>query len=299
MQISSQTMTNMALSAMNNGYNNYSNILNSIISGKNFTKVSQNHADASKVMKLDNEIGQLNLYQDNIKTATNEMNLTYEVLEDISSELGSIQSLTIQAATATTPPDSAKAIAAEIKERVATIQDKLNTKYLDNYIFSGTFTTTKPYDYEETLGEIAYQGSPESAGDRNLTISANTKFTYNVVGEKIVNNDFFSQMKELDELLNAESLDYDLIREKLDIIDTTSKNVTREQGNVSALVSKLTATSEINSDTLTNLVENKADLEEVDIVKAATALANAQSAMQASYLLGTQVMNSVSLLDYL
>ena len=45
--------------------------------------------------------------------------------------------------------------------------------------------------------------------------------------------------------------------------------------------------------------EYKADIEEVDITKAATDLANAQTALQASYAIGTTVLGSVSLLDYI
>ena len=70
MRISSETLSNMAISAMNRGYDNYSNILNSIIKGKNFTTVSEDPASATKVMKLDNQIGQLNMYQDNIWIVT-------------------------------------------------------------------------------------------------------------------------------------------------------------------------------------------------------------------------------------
>ena len=54
----------------------------------------------------------------------------------------------------------------------------------------------------------------------------------------------------------------------------------------------------INNDTITTLTEKKVGIEEVDITKAATELATAQNALQASYALTSTIINGVSLLDY-
>ena len=314
MRISDSVLTNMAMNSVSNSYDLYTNTIQKIVSNKNFTKVSENPSDATKVMKLDNQLSKLGLYQSNIDAATNEMGFTYDTLGGMSEELTAINSLIIQAANSTTSPDSAKAIATEIKARVNTIQDKLNAKYLDNYIFSGTFTGNRAF--EEKDGDIVYTGSSDDAGHRQLTIGENTKFTYNITGEKLfgdekyyfkdengdtqeITSNFFAQMKELDELLNADTLDYSKIRQKLQVTNNSVENISQAQGQVSAQVSKLITTKSLNDSTILNLTENKTDLEEVDIVKAASDLASAQTAMQASYLLSTRVLNNVSLLDYL
>ena len=303
MRVSTSTVTNMATNSMSNKYQTYLDIMNKIASNKNFTKVSENVTDATKVLKLKDQLAQLDEYQSNINAAINEMDLAYDTLGLVTDEISAINALVVSASNATTTPDSAKAIATEIKERVATIADKMNTKYLDNYIFSGTYTQEASY-VTDADGNIVYQGSSEKAGDRNLTISQDTVFTYNFTGEEIFGaqdgvNDFFSQMKDLDNLLNSETLDYDAIREKLGVLSAATKNITLTQGNVSAKVSKLDATKNINEDTILKLTEDKVDLEEVDITKAATDLANAQTALQASYAIGTTILGSVSLLDYL
>ena len=302
MRIATSTITSMATGSMTGAYNKYSDIINKISSGKNFTKVSENPVDATRVLKLEEQLSKLNLYQSNIEAATNEMNLAYDTRGDIQDEVTAINSLVVEAASATTTPDSAKAIAVEIKQRVATIMDKMNTKYMDNYIFSGTYTETKPYS-EDVDGNIVYQGSPSDGGKRNLTISEDTTFAYNVVGEDIMGSDdvnnFFSQMSELDELLNADTLDYDAIREKLKALDDTTKNVTKAQGSVSALVTKLDSTKAINESTIVSLTEDKSDLEDLDIISAATELSNAQNSLQMSYQIGSMVLQGVSLLDYI
>ena len=231
------------------------------------------------------------------------MNLAYDTLGAITDEISSINTLVVEASNATTTPEGAKAIAVEIKERVAVIKDKMNTKYMDNYIFSGTYIQQPAY-VTDADGNIVYQGSSQKAGDRNLTISQDTTFAYNFTGEEIFGkqdgvNDFFSQMKDLDSLLNADTLDYDAIRDKLSVLDEAINNIVQSQGGVSAKVSKLESTKNINESTITKLTEDKVNLEEVDITKAATDLANAQTALQASYSIGTTILGSVSLLDYI
>jgi len=314
MRISDSVITNLATNSMSSNYNLYADVIKKIASNKNFTKVSENPTDAVKVLKLDNQLSQLDIYQSNIQAATNEMNYTYDTLGSMQEQLDAINSLILEASNATTSEASAKALGVEIKERVKIIQDKLNSKYMDNYIFSGTFTATKPF--EEENGVITYQGNTGDAAKRNLTIAENTPFTYNIIGselfgdevykfkdengdEQSVTSDFFTEMADLDTLLNADTLDFDKIREKLQVSENAVKKISQAQGQVSAKVSKLDTTKELNDTTILNLTENKANLEEVDVLKAATELASAQTAMQASYALGSRILSNVSLLDYI
>lgn len=311
MRISTSTMTNMATSSMGNAYETYLNIINKITSNKNFTSVSENVPDATKLLKIKEDLSQMDIYQSNIQAATNEMNLAYDTLGAVTDEISAINALIVQASDASTTPESAKAIAMEIESKVSIIKDKMNTKYLDNYIFAGTYTEEMPYITDDD-DNIVYKGSSEKAGDRKLTIAENTTFTYNFTGEEIfgkqdpnvvdddgVGVDFFSQMKHLDELLNADTLDYDKIRDKLSVLQEATDNITQAQGAVAVKVQKLDTTQKINEDTILKLMEDKTDIEEVDIVQAATDLANAQTALQASYAIGTRILGSVSLLDYL
>ena len=303
MRVSTSTITNMATSSMGNAYETYLNIMNKIASNKNFTSVSENVVDATKVLKLNDQLAQMDIYQSNIQAAIDEMDLAYDTLGAVTDEISAINSLIVEASNATTTPDAAKAIAAEIKQRVITIQDKMNVKYLDNYIFAGTYIQEPAY-VTDADGNIVYNGSSKESGDRKLTISENTTFAYNFTGEEIFGkqdgvNDFFSQMKDLDELLNADTVDHNKIREKLGVLDDAINKIVQSQGTVSAKVTKLDATKSINENTILKLTEDKVNLEEVDITKAATDLANAQTALQASYSLGTTILGSVSLLDYL
>lgn len=311
MRVSTSTMTNMATNSMSNSYDTYLDIINKITSNKNFTSVSENVTDATRLLKVKDQLAKLDEYQSNIQAATNEMNMAYDALSSITDEINAINSLVVEASNATTTPTAAKAIAAEIEQRITIITDKMNTKYLDNYIFSGTFTNQMTYA-KDADGNYVYQGSSLNASDRNLTISENTSFKYNITAEEIFgkteyNDDgsiktpaFFDKMKSLVETLrDPNGLDYDKIRAEIKTLEEATDKVTLSQGNISAKVTKLDTTQTINEDTITKLTEERVNIEEVDITKAATDLANAQTALQASYLIGTSILGSVSLLDYL
>lgn len=303
MRISTNVMNSIATGSIANSQQAYSNILQKLSSGKNFIKMSESPLEATKVLKFNDKISKLNNYQDNIQHAINEMDLAYQTLDNVSDELSNINALIVQAADATTTPGAAKAIAVEIKERVNTISAQMNTKYLDDYIFAGTYVSQKPYDTNAN-GEIEYLGSSQEAGDRNVTISENTVFTYNFTGEEIFGkqdgvNDFFAQMRDLDTLLTADELDYDKIREKLFVLDDSCDKINQSRGIISSNVSKLESTFTINESAIIDTTADKAEIEEIDIAKIASDLASAQTSMQASYLMGTNILGSVSLLDYL
>lgn len=303
MRVSSSYLASMATRSMSGAYDTYFNTMNKILSGKNFTKVSEDVVGATRVLKYNDQLAKLNQFQSNIQAANNEMNFAYDTLDNINEELSRISNLVADAANGTTTPESAKAFATEIEQHVSTILDKMNTKYLDNYIFSGTFVQEQTYTQDED-GNVTYNGSSKAAGDRNLLISENTTFAYNFTGEEIFGsqddaNNFFNEMQDLKKLLNADELDYDAIREKLGVLKKTQDKIIDSQGEISSKVTKLITTQGINEDAILALTENKSDIEDLDLAAAATDLANAQASLQASYLLGTNILNGVSLLDYI
>lgn len=320
MRISTQTMNNMVAGASGNAYDNYFKIMEKIVSNKNFTKMSENVPEAKKLIKIDDQLSKLNQYQSNIKTATNEMSMAYDVLGDVTDQVDRINSLIIEASNASTSEGSAKAIGTEIKERVASIVDLMNTKYMGNYIFAGANVQTRAYSIDEETGEVTYHGATKENGERLLTIAEGTKFQYNVTGDTVFDTitlyektvdeegnevtvpretDFFTEMNDLNNLLNAEPLDHNAIREKLNVMDATFKNITNQTGVVSANVSKLDSAESINASTITDLTGKKAEIEEVDITKAATDLSNARNTLQASYALTSSIINGPTLLNYI
>lgn len=317
MRISTSNVTRLMSSTMGDSYSNYMNVIKKIANNKNFTKLSENPQDGAKVLKYKDKLAQLNEYQSNIKNAVSELSLAYDTLGAVEEEISNIKSLALQGATGSTDKDSASALADEIEQRVQTVKDKMNTKYLDDYIFSGTFTEQIPYK-EDTEGNIQYLGSSKLAGERKVSISPDSVVSYNFTGEEILNSkdgDFFSQMKELVSLLRCEkmeddgtgnmvlvegqNLEYDKIRQKTGILDDVLKNVAKVQGEASAKVTKLSNLQDSNESTILSFEEKRSDLEDVDIITAASELAAAQNSLQASYLMSSQILNSVSLLDYI
>ena len=92
MRISTSTIANMTTGSMSNAYETYMNVINKIASNKNFTSVSENVPDATKVLKLNDDLAQMSIYQSNIQAAMNEMNLAYDTLGAITDEISAINS---------------------------------------------------------------------------------------------------------------------------------------------------------------------------------------------------------------
>ena len=87
MRVSTSTITNMTTGSMSNAYETYMNVINKIAANKNFTSVSENVPDATKVLKLKDDLAQMGIYQSNIQAAMNEMNLAYQVYSNVATQL--------------------------------------------------------------------------------------------------------------------------------------------------------------------------------------------------------------------
>ena len=86
MRISTSTISNLATGSMGNAYKTYMDVINKIASNKNFTKVSENVVDSTKVLKLNDQLAQLDQYQSNIQAAVNEMDLAYDLVDGYRSD---------------------------------------------------------------------------------------------------------------------------------------------------------------------------------------------------------------------
>lgn len=135
-------------------------------------------------------------------------------------------------------------------------------------------------------GSVTYNGSSATTSDRKVTIAEGTTFSYNTTGDSVFGTitlystttnedgtttttsaeaDFFSEMSDLYNLVEADTLDYDAIREKLEVLSAVQEDVINQMDTVSAGVSKPDSTLSVNESTITSLTETKAEIKEVDI----------------------------------
>ena len=127
-----------------------------IASGKRILNPADDPAGAAKVLDLQQAIGVIDRYQDNIGGVESRLALEESVLDGVTDLVIRMKELAIQGANATQSPDSLKGILAEVEEHLETLVQLANTSDGNEYLFAGYKSKTIPFT--ETVGTFTYNG---------------------------------------------------------------------------------------------------------------------------------------------
>ena len=302
-RITTQMTSNLMTKGINKNYADVFKTYQQITSGKKFTEMSENPTDGSKILKYNKQLDQLGDWSKNIATANDELNMAYDTLSLVNDNLTRINDLVIQASNSANSEESIAALKQEIEARTLSIAQLANTKYQDKYLFAGSNTTQIPYIVDEETMSAEYKGTPsDGSWGRNIEISEGVTIPTNVNGEDVFGDGttgIFATLKEISDAMQEGAIDFDKIRASLDPLQEGIRKVVSNQASITSRVQKLEATSSINSDVTLGLTERKSNLQDTDLVEAASNLSRYQMALQASMQAGTSILNSTSLLDFI
>jgi len=124
-------------------------------SGKQLTRPSDDPFGAGRALQLRADVAANKQYQRNVDEASSWQNVTDTALSRVGDVAMRARELLVQAANGTLGQQGRDAIAAEISQLIDSAKTELNTQYAGRYVFSGTATTTAPYqlgDPTDTYG---------------------------------------------------------------------------------------------------------------------------------------------------
>ena len=127
-----------------------------IATGKRIQNLSDDPVATFNVINLKREISQLSQFSRNRLFA--DVNLSYIdfTLNKISDKIKMLYTKAVQAKNEINTPDALEAVGAEFREAIKFLLDRANEKVGENYIFSGSALTTKPF-----TDSFVYQGSDD------------------------------------------------------------------------------------------------------------------------------------------
>jgi len=311
MRITSNLQNNQILSSIVTGQTDLATLQQQVNSGQKINAGSDNPSAVSTILNASATLNKIEMYEDNIYYLNAEGNLTDSTLGSVSDAIQRIKTLTIEAANATNNSSSLDAIKSEVEELKKQIVSLANTKYQDNYIFSGNKTSTETYTIADD-GSIVYNGTPAS-GDykREYSIADGVNISINYPGSSILGysnltiagppaeyegEGLFNTLNNLTAQLEAEN--YDGIRSKIDELEKASNTVINTRTEIGGVQNRLNLTKEQHENNKVTYSALKADLQDIDITQAVSDLSSKEVALQASLYMSSQIMN-ISLLNYL
>lgn len=131
-----------------------------IATGKNVNVFSDNPYIANSIMNLRSMINRNEQFQKNISDAIDFLAATADAVDNFIDTLIDIKSLLVEISNSARQPDYTT-YAARLNELFSQLLDSVNTKFREKYIFNGTKTNVKPFDYFESTDFLRVDLSDE------------------------------------------------------------------------------------------------------------------------------------------
>lgn len=177
---------------------------NIIASGKKINKPSDDPLGMGKVLDYRKTIASIEQYQTNIQRGKTRLDVVEANLDLVDDLLEVVRAIAQDEAGGTT--ESRQRAAESLKDLYDQVLDQANSKFNDNYLFSGYQTKTAPFSRDDTQATtfdqftVTYNGD---AGDMQFIVADNTTVTMDADGQSIFHDaasggvNIFDAMRDL------------------------------------------------------------------------------------------------------
>ncbi len=292
------TIINTTLVNVRQSTSNMSKLQEQISTGKKINRPSDDPAGARKILSLRSEDLRLDQFAKNIRTARQSLDFNASVLQNTSDVLQRITELTMQGVSDSTDQNGKTIIANEINQLLETILQTANSKRLGRFIFSGTETTTVPFEATRNssgnISAVTYKGNRETI---EYNIGADIKATVNQTGEEIfMQTNVFNTIIKIRDNLSDGAVTF--ARNELNNLDASANNILNGIAKAGGISNTLELAGNRITDTKLSLQEILASTESADIAELVLKLTEQQNLYEATLASGAFIFKT-SILDYL
>lgn len=300
----------------------YNELSEQAASGLKVTKPSDDPSATQNIINVTTQISELNGYTTNMKTAQSELDTVDSTLASVTDLIAKANDYATQAASGTYNADNLATIKSQIDQIMQSVVGFANTDFNGTYVFSGNATSTKTYstvtDASGNITSATYSGSASGEYERYVTISDGLSVPINAKGSDVFGSYTAATVGPPATAATGSGLLYNLgtlsaalgtvpqtaasaatISASITGFDANLDTVTATRTKLAAVSNRFEMTETSIKDTITNLKSYKSDLQNVDLAEVATELATAQSALNATYQVTSQMLTSNSLLKYI
>jgi flagellar hook-associated protein 3 FlgL len=270
-----------------------------ISSGERIQDPSDDVMGAVAVLDRRAEVDRLAGFRDTTASAAQFTEATDSALQSVTDVLHRVHELVVKGATSSTSTAGRKAIAAEVRQLIASVKDTANARQGDQYLFSGTATTTAPYG----TATDAYGGD---AGAVLRTIGPGVSVQVNVLGSQVFGSGqtpapgdgkLLDALRDVVDHLDADDV-ASLGTTDLKALDQNLDNLSGVRAVIGASAARIESADARLADLEDLATERLGDVEDTDYATAILEL-NAQSTAYQAALRSAAQITQPSLLDFL
>jgi flagellar hook-associated protein 3 FlgL len=167
-RITGATLTGATLNDLNSALNKLERSAAEISSGHSILEASDNPYGASRTIDLQSQMDGLSSYASSVTDGISWTNTAGGAMSNMNSVLQRVREVMLQAGNDTNNEGDLKNLATVVSQLTETVKQDANVKYGNQYLFSGTATSTAPYtagendEYQGNTGTIARAIGPGS-----------------------------------------------------------------------------------------------------------------------------------------
>ena len=266
-------------------------------SGKEITRPSDDPAGTAKALSLRESLRGTQQHAKNVDDAITWTDATESALSSMTDIVQRARTLVVNGASDGTDQTSREAIAKEIDQLAESLKEQANMRYAGRQLFSGTATTTAPYD----AGSDAYAGNTgQMAREIGPGVSVNVNTTADTIlgsGQAAGDDKLLDTLRDISDHLRAGD-GPSLRGTDLDRIDKGVESLLTARATNGALTNRLESASSRLAAVEEMTVKSLSDTEDADLAKTMIDLTTQTSAYQAALKAGANIVQS-SLMDFL
>lgn len=255
-------------------------------------------AAVGRILSLETERRQLVQFQSNATRALEISQSSYagiQQMKSISDRAGELVTLGAGAAS----PDALKAYAKEVNQLIEQAVQLGNTRFRNDYLFSGTAVDTSPFDdsnrdADGNLLSVTYAGNTSQS---TIQLSENSSIAPGTTPETNTGMvEFVNQLIALRDALNSgDPAAISTVQAGLENSENLLVNALSEHGAVELRIEVNRKQQETRAQNIESLVSKEAD---ADLAETLVRLSQTATAYEAALSSGTKILN-LSLLDYI
>jgi flagellar hook-associated protein 3 FlgL len=306
MRITQSMMTDRLLANLGDSQEKLARASQEMSTQKKLLKPSDDPVGAQLAVLTRGDLNANTQYSSNVSQAQGWMATAGSSLDEITDLLHRANDLTVQGSNGTNDAEARNNLAAEIDQIVAAVKQAGNTNYAGVYLFSGTKTTTAPYDNTTAPPDDTYQGDngvvartigPGVSVQINTLVNSGTPPLLGSGGGDggLIDTlrNISAHLKSTDPAEVAKLGTTDLTA-----LQTNLSTIGKAQATLGATENRLTAAENRLASTKTASTNLLSDTEDVDAATAYLNLSTTQSVYEAALKAGATIIQP-SLLDFL
>jgi flagellar hook-associated protein 3 FlgL len=274
---------------------------NELSSGRTILEPSDNPYGASQIINLQSQLDGLSSYEDNAQDGISWENTASSAMSGIGEITQRVRELLVQGANGTYNQSDLDTMALQVEQLTQSIKQDANTQYAGQYVFSGTATTTAPYEQGEN---DEYNGNAETVS-RAVGPGASVTITTNIStllgnGEGSEDGKLLDTLRTIAKNMRSGTAEGKEALGSTDLqkLDGNIETLTQLQATAGGATDQLQSALTRNEDLQTSITEALSNTQDTNIAATTVAYANEQAAYEAALRAGATIVQE-SLLNFL